>query len=180
MTKRLLAYQLLQAFLIGSLTVTWCLAAEGECLVSEKTLLEVKDQKAALRARTEALDQKEKEIATRETALQEEIKRLKELRDEILLQKAQNDQKLEEQVSKLMETLEKMSPKKAAEVLTRLPNRLAVAALTRIPNPKLSKIVANMDAARSSELAELMATKLPGNISDQARAPAGEGKAKRD
>jgi len=126
------------------------------CLVDRSVLADVKAQKEALRIREQALDQREKELKHQKSALEEEIAKLKDYRDSISLITAQTDAKLEEQTSKLMETLEKMSPKKAAQLISDVNDRLAVAALARVPTVKLSKILNSMDPKRAAKLAQLM------------------------
>ena len=54
-----------------------------------------------------------------------------------------------------------MSPKAAAATLSKVSDELAVATMNRMDTPKLAKIMANMEADRSSQLSELLAAVTP-------------------
>ena len=63
----------------------------------------------------------------------------------------------EEQVTKLIETFESMSPKSAAQVMNGVDDELAVMALGKLSATKAGKILANLKPEKSSHLSELMA-----------------------
>ena len=74
--------------------------------------------------------QKESELKSREAAIEEELKRLEDMKASIVLDRTASNAQSEERMSKLVETLENMSPKKASEVLQTVDEKLAVIAMT--------------------------------------------------
>ncbi len=134
-------------------------AEEGERLnlPREKQLDDVKRARESVEKKQKELAAKEAELAARERALDEELKKLKELRD--VIGKAEGDKKKEneERVAKVIETLETMSPKAAAPVLNGLEETLAVSAISKMSTAKLAKIMNLLDPAKASRLTELLA-----------------------
>jgi len=117
-----------------------------------------------MRRHREELETKEKELAAheaelkaREQALNEEMKKIGMIRDEIAIidsaRKKENDSK----VAKLVETYQAMSPGSAAAVISGLDDSLAVATLSQMDTTKLAKILSKMEPKRSQKLSELLA-----------------------
>jgi len=127
------------------------------CLTDEASIKDFQDVKRALAKKEQELKQREEEIAAKETALQDELKKLDEIRDEIKQVQLLGDSKKEEKISKLVETFESMSPKAAAAIVGTIDERLAVEAMSRLSSAKLGKILAAMDPAKSGNLAEKLA-----------------------
>ncbi len=132
--------------------------SEGErCLVDETALQDLVRQKASLKEQQAVLNKKEEDLKQREIAIQEEIKKIEELRKQVKAASELFEAKNEERISKMVETLEKMSPKAAAVILAQTEDALSVPAATRLSAPILAKVLSAMDPQVSSRLAELMA-----------------------
>jgi len=112
----------------------------------------------------EELEAKEKELATREAelharerALNEEMKKISAIRDDLgkidTARKSENDEK----VVKLVDTFQTMSPKAASILISTLDDSLAVAAIAKMDTLKLAKIMNSMEPSRSAKLSELLA-----------------------
>ncbi|MBY0470330.1 hypothetical protein K2X30_04115 [bacterium] len=127
------------------------------CLTDPAAIEDLRKKKEEIEARAKVLDAKEEELKTKGIALEEEIKSLQNLRDEIAkineLQKADRQEK----VAKIVETIEAMSPKASAKLLSSIDDALAVAAMSALNTQKLAKIVNLMEPDDSSRLTELMA-----------------------
>jgi flagellar motility protein MotE (MotC chaperone) len=89
--------------------------------------------------------------------VKEELAKLESKKTEIQATRQKDLAQREEQVNKLMETFEGMSPKAAAQVLGGVEDQLAVLALGRLTSVKAGKILANLKPAQSARLSELMA-----------------------
>jgi flagellar motility protein MotE (MotC chaperone) len=87
----------------------------------------------------------------------EELAKLEGKKSEIQGARQKELAQREEQVNKLMETFEGMSPKAAAQVLGGVEDNLAVLALGRLTSIKAGKILANLKPEKSARLSELMA-----------------------
>lgn len=127
------------------------------CLTDEASIKDFQDVKRELAKREQELKHREDEIAAKERALEDELKKLEETRDEIKQVQLLGDSKKEEKISKLVETFESMSPKAAAAIVGTIDERLAVEAMSRLSSAKLGKILAAMDPAKSGNLAEKLA-----------------------
>ncbi|MBC7690450.1 MAG: hypothetical protein H7222_01665 [Methylotenera sp.] len=117
-----------------------------------------------IQKRREELDQKSREIASREAelkarevAVEEELKKLDTVRDQIKQSQGIAKKQEEERVSKLVETFETMSPKSAMQLISNIDEDLAVVAIGRISTAKLAKIMNLMEASKASHLTELLA-----------------------
>src|SRR5206468_3466551 len=93
----------------------------------------------------------------REKAIAEELAKLDEMRKKITSQTMELDDKQQEQLGRLVETLEKMSPKNTAKMLGDIDDKLAVEAMTRMSTDRLAKILNVMEPAKSAKLSELLA-----------------------
>lgn len=129
----------------------------GGCLSDEDSIKDFQDMKRELAKKDQDLKHREEEIAAKERALEEELKKLDKVRDEIKLASGIGDAKGEEKISKLAETFESMNPKAAAAIVITIDERLAVEAMTRLSSTKLGKILAAMDPNKSGNLAEKIA-----------------------
>ncbi len=129
---------------------------EQGCLVDPSAIEDLRKRREELDARQKTLAQKEAEIKAKESAIEEELKRLEEMKDLIAVQQGQVDAQTEEKVAKLVETIENMSPKKASELISTVDEKLAIVAMTRISTAKLSKIMNNIEPARAARLSESM------------------------
>jgi flagellar motility protein MotE (MotC chaperone) len=129
----------------------------NECLASEEVVQDLESREKKLKEREEALKEKEKEIASQAAAVKEELSKLEGKKSEIQNAKQKELARREEQVNKMIETLEGMSPKAAAQVIGGVEDELAVLALGRLTSTKAGKILANLKAEKSARLAEMMA-----------------------
>jgi flagellar motility protein MotE (MotC chaperone) len=129
----------------------------SECLVSEEVIADLDAREAKLKEREEALQERESELASQKTAVLEELAKLEGRKSEIQGARQKELAQREEQVNKLMETFEGMSPKAAAQVLGGVEDNLAVLALGRLTSIKAGKILANLKPEKSARLSELMA-----------------------
>lgn len=146
---------------------------KGGCLTDEASIEDVQQLKKDLAKRDAELKKREDEIAAKEAALNDELKKLDAVRDEIKTAQSIGDQKNEEKVGKLVETFESMSPKAAAAIVASVDERLAVEAMARLSSAKLAKILAAMEPAKSAPLAE----KLAGVVRAKSRSTASVGAA---
>lgn len=128
-----------------------------ECLVSEEVIADLDAREAKLKEREDALKEREQEIASQEAAVKEELAKLEGKKAEIQGARQKELAQREEQLNKLMETFEGMSPKAAAQVLGGVEDNLAVLALGRLSSVKAGKILANLKPEKSARLSELMA-----------------------
>ncbi len=131
--------------------------AATECLASEEVIRDLEVREKKIKQKEEALAEKEKELAAQQLAIKEEMNKLEARQGEIQSLKAKELAANEEKVSKLIETLETMSPKAAAGVLGGVDEELAVTALSRLTSVKAGKILSNLKNDKSSRLSELMA-----------------------
>jgi flagellar motility protein MotE (MotC chaperone) len=129
----------------------------NECLASEEVVQDLEAREKKLQEREDALKEKEKEIAAQAAAVKDELSRLENRKAEIQGAKQKELARREEQVNKMIETLEGMSPKAAAQVIGGVEDELAVLALGRLTSAKAGKILANLKAEKSARLAEMMA-----------------------
>jgi flagellar motility protein MotE (MotC chaperone) len=129
----------------------------SNCIVDPSALEDMKLKREEMVNRTREIEERDAELAAREKALNEELAKLQEIRAQITAQEQINSKQNEEKVAKLVETLEAMSGKAAAQLISTMDETLAVAAITRLSTPKLAKIMNTMEAGRSSRLVETMA-----------------------
>ncbi len=131
--------------------------AASECLASEEVIKDLENREKKIKQKEESLAEKEKELAAQQVAIKEEMNKLELRQGEIQSTKAKELASNEEKVSKLIETLETMSPKSAANVIGGVDEELAVMALSRLTSVKAGKILSSLKNDKSSRLSELMA-----------------------
>lgn len=131
--------------------------AASECLASEEVIRDLEAREKKIKQKEESLAEKEKELAAQQLAIKEELNKLEQRQGEIQSARSKELAANEEKVSKLIETLESMSPKAAAGVLGGVDEELAVVALSRLTSVKAGKILSNLKNDKSSRLSELMA-----------------------
>jgi flagellar motility protein MotE (MotC chaperone) len=129
----------------------------NECLASEEVIADLEAREKKIKEQEGALKEREKEIAAQEAALKQELAKLEAKRSEIRGVSDKEVAQREEQVNKLIETFEGMSPKAAAQVLGGVDDSLAVLALGRLTSLKAGKILANLKSEKSARLSEMMA-----------------------
>lgn len=127
------------------------------CLSDPIVLDELKKRREALETREKELEKREVELTSKSKAIEEELSKMQGIRDEITQIDQSRAKENEERVSKLIETLQMMSPKPAAKLVSTLDEGLAVATLSRMDNAKLAKLLALMEPDKASRLSELMA-----------------------
>ncbi len=142
---------------VPTLKITAASYRGERCLVDESALQDLKRQKIKLKKQNEALKERENELLEKERALKEEFSKIEEIRKEIKEATTEVSKNNETKISKMIETFEKMSARKAAKIISKLDDELGVAAITQISTPKLAKILGAMDPQTSSRLTELMA-----------------------
>jgi flagellar motility protein MotE (MotC chaperone) len=128
-----------------------------ECLVDNVVLDDLKRAKEELDERNKDIASKEAELKAREKAISEELQKLEKVRDDIAHNGEQKAKENQARVTKLVETFLTMSPKSAAKVLAGLDDSLAVLSISQMDTLRLAKIMNNMDPRRSSHLSELLA-----------------------
>ncbi len=129
----------------------------GRCLVDPTAISDLRRRSEEVEARAKALEAREQELAAQKRAVEEDVKRLTAVREEI--EKLQGSMKKsgEERVAKLVETMEAMAPKGAAQLIAGVDDQLAVSAMSRLSTAKLAKILPLMNPERSAFLTEKMA-----------------------
>ncbi len=128
-----------------------------ECITDPMAIEDMRARREELENKERDLSSREGEISAKQRALDEELKRLEEIRDQIA--KIEDAQRVgnEEKVTKVVETVEGMSPKTAAAMFAELDDGVAVVSMMRMSSQKLSKIMNQLPATRSSRLTELLA-----------------------
>ncbi len=126
------------------------------CLSDPIVLEDIQTQKKELEKRKEDLDTKEKEIEKMRAQLETELKKIGEVRTLVQQDKLTQDQQFQTKVTRVVETVEKMSPKAASKLISNLDEKLAVEAMSKITTQKLAKIMNLMDIKDSSKLTEMM------------------------
>jgi flagellar motility protein MotE (MotC chaperone) len=130
--------------------------AEG-CLADTATLEDLRRHKTEIESRQKELNAREAELKAREQALDEQIKSLAVMRDEMDKIEQARKGEGEAKVAKLVETVESMNPKASAILLASLDEGLATATMSRLSTAKLAKVMNVMDPVRSTRLSELLA-----------------------
>lgn len=129
----------------------------SSCLVDELALEDLKTRRDELNQKKKELEDREKDLKAKEVALESEIKKLKEMKDELSVIQSSQNAASEEKVNKVVENFELMQPKAISQVLITMDESLAVNVLNKLSTQKVSKVMNIMDPARSSRLYELMA-----------------------
>jgi flagellar motility protein MotE (MotC chaperone) len=129
----------------------------SECIASEEVIADLEGREKKLKQREEALKERETEVAAEAASVKEEVSKMESKRAEIQGEHAKEMAAREEQVNKLIETFESMSPKAAAAVIADVDDELAVMALGKLTSVKAGKILGNLKADKSAHLSEMMA-----------------------
>ena len=127
------------------------------CLADNLAIDDIKKGREELELKNRDLTARESELKAREVALEEELKKIQDVRDQITLAEGIQKKANEEKVAKLVETFETMSPKAASQLLSNVDENLAVVAMARISTVKLAKIMNLMESTKASKLTELLA-----------------------
>jgi flagellar motility protein MotE (MotC chaperone) len=127
------------------------------CLVDELALEDVKKSKALNELRAKELQTRESELKVKEQALNEQLKKIEKIRDEINHSQLLKSEADEAKIQQLTDTILGMSPRTAAKVLSSVDEKLAITIMYRMDYAKLAKIMNLMDSASSSRLSEKMA-----------------------
>lgn len=118
---------------------------------------DLKRLRADLDKKQEELKKREEEIAAKERALNEEIGKLEGMRKDLMKLSDQKEEAANERVAKLVETVEKMSPKAASKLIEDLDEQLAVSTMKQMSSDRLAKVMNTLEPAKASRLSELMA-----------------------
>ena len=129
----------------------------NECIASEEVIADLEAREKKLKQREEALKEREADVDAQTKTVKEELTKLEGKRAEIQGSHEKEMVVREEQVNKLIETFEGMSPKSAASVIGSVDEELAVKALGKITSVKAGKILSNLKPEKSARLSELMA-----------------------
>jgi flagellar motility protein MotE (MotC chaperone) len=132
-------------------------AKPGACLVDERAIEDLKNQKLAIQKQEAELKKREEELTAREAVVKEDLAKLEELGKKLEGKRAEADAKQQEQLARLVDSLEKVSPKATAKLLGEVNETLAVEAMSRMSTEKLAKVLNVMEPAVSSRLSELLA-----------------------
>jgi flagellar motility protein MotE (MotC chaperone) len=131
--------------------------AVSSCLSDPVVLDEIKKKHEEIDKKWKDLAAHEAELKARESAVDEELKKLQTVRDEIAKIESDHLQANQEKVAKVVETLEGMNPKAASLMIATLDEHLAVMAMDQMSTAKLSKVMNVMEPARATKLTELLA-----------------------
>ncbi len=131
--------------------------ASTECLASEEVIQDLELREKKLKEKEEAIKEKETELDAQQVAIKDEMAKLEGKRAEIQGIHQKELAEREEQVNKLIETFEGMSPKSAAQVIGGVDDELAVMALSKLSSVKAGKILGNLKPEKSAKLSEMMA-----------------------
>jgi flagellar motility protein MotE (MotC chaperone) len=131
--------------------------SDSSCLVDPSAVEDLRRRGDEIELKAKELQSKEQEMVAQKRAIEEEVKRLSVLRDEIEKLQGAVKKANEEKVQKVVETLESMPPKGAAQMMAALDESLAVSAMPRLSTQKLAKILNLMSPDRSARLAEKLA-----------------------
>ena len=104
-----------------------------------------------------AMKEREKELDAQAASVKEEMAKLEGKRADLQGIHQKELAEREEQVNKLIETFEGMSPKAAAQVIGGVDDELATMALSKLTSSKAGKILANLKPEKSARLSEMMA-----------------------
>ncbi len=126
------------------------------CLNDSSVLEDIKQARSEIDRKNKEFLDRELDLKKRERSVDEEMKKLEGLREEISKIQEKRKSEIEEKVNKLVETFLTMNPKAAAKILGSLDNGLAVETISRLDTKRLAKIMNIMDPVRSSQLSELM------------------------
>ncbi|MEK7690654.1 MAG: hypothetical protein AAB425_06510, partial [Bdellovibrionota bacterium] len=135
------------------------LAIEGNrgCLPSHAVIEDLRKKRDELVSEGKKLVDREKEIALKERALDEELRKLKDLKDDILASRETQGKLKAENIERLGQTLETMIPKISSQILVTIDEGLAVAAMEKVSAPKLAKIMNVIDPDKATRLLERLA-----------------------
>ncbi len=128
-----------------------------QCLADETAIEDVRKRRDELELKSKELSARESELIAREKALEEELKKISLVRDDIARIEGASRAQNESKISRIVETVEAMNPKAAAKMLSALDETLAVGAIERLSTPKLGKIMNLLEPETSSRLNEVMA-----------------------
>ena len=117
-------------------------------------VLELTKRKQSLDAKSRELEEKEKDLKALEAAVNEQMKKLDELRDQLSKQTEAQKKEQAEKISRIVETIEGMSPKTSAQMLAGIEDRLAVEVLGKLSTVRLPKILQAMDSKKAAVLME--------------------------
>ncbi|MCC7441683.1 MAG: hypothetical protein IT285_08620 [Bdellovibrionales bacterium] len=131
---------------------------DSVCVSDQHLIEDLRAREKKLEEERLGLASKEAELLAREAAVNEQIQKLEEIRKQISGMESIREAKQEEQVGKLVQTMERMSPKAAAGLIDQLDEKLAVSAMVRIETSRLAKIMNVLSPEKSSRLSEIMTT----------------------
>lgn len=131
-------------------------SGKGGCLGEGAVLADFQRMRTELETERKKIADRESELTAREQAVEEMLKNIQQVRDQIATMQELRKSENEAQVAKLVETFETMSPKAAAKLLATVDEALAVSAISRIETPRLAKIMNLMEPQKSSRLSELL------------------------
>jgi len=137
-----------------------------ECLVDRSALDDINLKQEKLKKKESDLIKLENELNAREESLNARFNDLNALKNKISKIEVLNNSKKDERISKLVSTMEKMSPKASSKMLEKLYDELAVESMSRISTEKLAKILNTMNEKVSARLASLLA--MSKNVSSDA------------
>lgn len=127
------------------------------CLTDPVAIEEMRKRREELDLREKELSKKEAEVIARAKAMEEELNRMEGIRDDMAKIDTSRKKENEERVGKLVETIQLMSPKAAAQLVGSLEEGLAVSTLSKMDTVKLAKVLNLMQPAKASRLSELLA-----------------------
>lgn len=127
------------------------------CITDQLAVDEMYALKEELKNREAAVAKREIELTQKEEALKLQISSLDQKVKEILAGKQSVKASNQEKVARLVETIENMSPKPAAQMMAEIETNLAVEVLSQLSALKRAKILSLLSVQKSTELSEGLA-----------------------
>lgn len=130
-------------------------ATPAPASVEERRLrIEIQQELAQVRAKTESLRQKEIELKSLQEEVDKKLTELSKVRQELDQRLAQKDEAQLKKVQELAKMYEKMDPASAADILVTLDHELAIGILGGIKSKTAGKILGNMEKDQAVRLSK--------------------------
>lgn len=132
-----------------------------------KILQRLAERRQALEKRNSELDLRENLIKAAEAKIDQKIKELKKINDEIQTIHTKQEQKKKKQLGKLVSMYANMKPKDAARIFNKLDGRVLIDVAEQMNARKMSPILASMEGAAAERLTIALAARARGEKPQQ-------------
>lgn len=126
----------------------------GSCIVDKEAVADLKKRRDALEELEKKLNAREEDLRAKETAIEERIAEMEKMREELEGARGNKKKLYEERVAKLVEAIEKMSPKAASGLISTLDDKLAVDTMSKLSTQRLAKIMNLIPSKKLAYLSE--------------------------